>query len=129
MSSRRSPLIVVMQPAHFSDFMDQTNIRPLYRPRHRTIHVQRPVRAPVMIVAEVVGQEPSRMSLVQDDHVIQAFATDAPDEPLDVGVLPQKWAPLKLTGIGSLPLVAPRSPRKIIPQIASNKNCDRTVHG
>ena len=25
------------------------------------------------------------MSLVQDDHVIQAFATDTPDEPLDVG--------------------------------------------
>src|SRR6266850_8521093 len=37
-----------------------------------------------------------------------------------------KWAPLKLTGIVSLPLVAPRSPREIIPQIASNKNCDRT---
>jgi hypothetical protein len=37
-----------------------------------------------------------------------------------------KWAPLKLTGIVSLPLVAPRSQREIIPQIASNKNCDRT---
>jgi hypothetical protein len=40
-----------------------------------------------------------------------------------------KWAPLKLTGIVSLPLVAPRSPREIIPQIASNKNCDRTPRG
>ena len=29
------------------------------------------------------------MALVQDDHVIQAFAADTPDEPLDVGVLPR----------------------------------------
>jgi len=28
------------------------------------------------------------MSLVQDHHVIQAFAADAPDQPFDVGVLP-----------------------------------------
>ena len=29
------------------------------------------------------------MVLVQDDDVVQAFATDAPDEPLDIGVLPR----------------------------------------
>ena len=29
------------------------------------------------------------MSLVQDDHVIQAFATDTPDEPLNVWILPR----------------------------------------
>ncbi len=29
------------------------------------------------------------MSLVQDDHVIQAFAANATDEPLDIGVLPR----------------------------------------
>jgi hypothetical protein len=29
------------------------------------------------------------MSLVQDDHVIQAVAAYAPDEPLHIGVLPR----------------------------------------
>ena len=29
------------------------------------------------------------MSLVQDDDVVQALATDAPDEPLDIGVPPR----------------------------------------
>jgi hypothetical protein len=28
------------------------------------------------------------MSLVQDDHMIEAFAADTPDEALDIGILP-----------------------------------------
>jgi hypothetical protein len=90
MSSRRSPLIVMMQPTHFWHFPDEPNIWPLDRPRDRTIHVQRPVCAPVMIIPEVVGQEPSQMALVQDDRVVQAFAANTANEPLDVGILP--WA-------------------------------------
>jgi hypothetical protein len=43
----------------------------------------------MMIIAEAFGQEPSQMSLMQDDHVIQAFAANTPDGPLDVGVLPR----------------------------------------
>jgi hypothetical protein len=31
----------------------------------------------------------SQMALVQDDHVIQALATDAPKEPLDIRILPR----------------------------------------
>jgi hypothetical protein len=37
-SSRRLPLIVMMQPTHFWHFPDQSNLRPLDQPRHRTIH-------------------------------------------------------------------------------------------
>ena len=29
------------------------------------------------------------MALVQDDHVVQAFAADTPDQPLDVRILPR----------------------------------------
>jgi hypothetical protein len=29
------------------------------------------------------------MSLVQDDHVVQAVAADTPNQPFDVGVLPR----------------------------------------
>jgi hypothetical protein len=42
----------------------------------------------MMVILKVPGQEPPQMSLVQDDHVIQAFATETPDEPFDVWILP-----------------------------------------
>jgi len=42
-----------------------------------------------MVILEVTIQEPPQMALMQDDHVIQALATNAPDEPLHRGVLPR----------------------------------------
>src|SRR2546430_8469450 len=45
----------------------------------------------MMVILEVPGQEPPEMSLVQNDHMVQAFTTDTPDEPLDVRILP--WTP------------------------------------
>ena len=78
-----------MQPTDFWNFPDQSTLRPLNRPRYGAIPLQRSVRAPVMRVSEVLSQEPPQIPLVQDDHVIQALATDAPDEPLDGGVLPR----------------------------------------
>ena len=80
MSSRHSSLIVMMQPSYVWDLPDQSMLRSLNRPWHRTIHVQGPVRAPVMMIMEVVGQEPPQMALVQDDHVIQAITADTADE-------------------------------------------------
>ena len=53
---------MMMQPTDLWLLPDQTNIRPLDRPRHRTIHFQAPVRAPVMIILEVLSQEPPQMS-------------------------------------------------------------------
>ena len=58
MRSRGSPFIVVMQPTYLWDFPDQASVQLLDWPRLRTIHVQRPMCAPVMIVLEVPGQEP-----------------------------------------------------------------------
>jgi hypothetical protein len=42
----------------------------------------------MMVILEVTGQEPPQMALMQDHHVVQALATDTPDEPLHVGILP-----------------------------------------
>jgi hypothetical protein len=42
-----------------------------------------------MIIGEVPRQEPPEMSLVQDNHVVQAFAAKAPDEAFDIRVLPR----------------------------------------
>jgi hypothetical protein len=33
----------------------------------------------MIVILEVPGQEPHEMSLVQDDYVVQAFATDTPE--------------------------------------------------
>jgi hypothetical protein len=88
MSLRSSPLVMMMQPTHVWDFRDRSNLRLLDQPRHRTIHLQRPVHAPVMIIAKVFGQEPPQMAPVQDNHVVQAFAADTPDQAFDVRILP-----------------------------------------
>jgi hypothetical protein len=70
----------MMQATHFWDFPDQPKLRPLDRPRQRTIHLQCPVRTPTMVILEVTSQELPEMSLAQDDHVVQAFAADTPNE-------------------------------------------------
>jgi hypothetical protein len=57
MPSRRSPLIVVMQPTYLWDFPDRAIAWLLDWPWQRTIHVQCPVYAPAMIVSEVLGQQ------------------------------------------------------------------------
>jgi hypothetical protein len=61
--------MVVMQPTRVWDFSDRANLRPLDLPRHRTIHVQRQMRTPVMIILEISSPKPLQMLLVQDDHV------------------------------------------------------------
>ena len=78
----------MMQATHFWDFLDQSNLWELYRPLQRTIHVQRPVRAPVMIILEVTGQEVSQMPLVQNDHVVQPCGAENPARSNDVDFCP-----------------------------------------
>jgi hypothetical protein len=41
----------------------------------------------MVVILDVLGQEPPQMSLVQDNHVVQAFTANTPDQPFDVGVL------------------------------------------
>ena len=45
------------------------------------------MRSPVVIVSYVRVQHALEMLFVQDDHAIEALATDTPDEPLRVGIL------------------------------------------
>jgi hypothetical protein len=80
---------MMMQPTHLWDFPDWAKLWPLDRPRHGTIHGQRPVRTPLMVIAEVVGQEPPQMVLVQDHYVVQAVAAETPNQPFDGGILPR----------------------------------------
>jgi hypothetical protein len=80
---------MVMQPTHLWHFPDRANLRPLDRPRERTIHLQGPVGTPMMVMLKVLSQPPPQMLLAQDNYVVQAFATDTPDEPFDVWILPE----------------------------------------
>ena len=57
-------------------------------PLKRCILAQREVRAGALIVLEVRFQDAPQTSLIQDDHVIQAFPTNRADQSLNVGVLP-----------------------------------------
>jgi len=56
--------------------------------RFRSILVQRPVRAVLMIIAEIIRESPPQVVLVEHDHVVQTFATDGADQPFDARILP-----------------------------------------
>jgi hypothetical protein len=43
-----------------------------------------------MIIVELLLKEPLEAAFAQHDHMIQALAADAPDQPFHVGILP--WA-------------------------------------
>jgi hypothetical protein len=78
----------MMQPTYFRDFPHRSNFWRLDLARDRCVHIQCPVRAPAMIVSEVLSQQLPQMSRVQGDHVVQAFSADTPGEPLHVRILP-----------------------------------------
>jgi hypothetical protein len=64
------PLIMVMQAADFWHCDDSAVLRRLHWSWLRAVHRQRQMRAPAMIILEVLGQELPQMSLVQDNHVV-----------------------------------------------------------
>ena len=51
--------------------------------------IQGQVRAGLVIVAEIIFEQSAQMVVIEDDHMIQAFATNASDHPLDIGILPR----------------------------------------
>jgi hypothetical protein len=54
----------------------------------RCVFPQAEMRATAMVVAEVRGQHAAQVHGIQNDEVIEALATDGPDQPLDEWVLP-----------------------------------------
>ena len=46
------------------------------------------MRAGSVVVVDVRGQDTAKIALVEDEDVIETFAADQTDDPLDVGVLP-----------------------------------------
>ena len=78
-----------MQPAHFGDGDDAARIGELYTAWIRRILLQCEVRASPMIVTDERLKVPGQTALVEYDHVIEAFATDCPNDAFDIRTLPR----------------------------------------
>src|SRR5881409_3049888 len=80
----------MLQATHFGDFPDRSKRRWVHRSGRWTIHRQRQMRAPVMVIGKIRGEEALQMLCAEHDHVIETLAADTPDEPFHVGILPRR---------------------------------------
>jgi hypothetical protein len=53
-----------------------------------TIYLEGEMGTKAVVIGEIRGEHASKMSVVEDDDLIEHLATDTPDEPLAVGILP-----------------------------------------
>ena len=62
----------------------------LYGARLWTILVEREMRPTLVMILKIGRQHTAQVTLIEDDDVIEAFATDRADDALDIGVLPRR---------------------------------------
>lgn len=86
-SSGRHRLIVMMQATHLREGDDRAMLRRLQRPSVGTIHSQREICPPAMVVVNVAGQQAPALGLTQHDDATQALPPDAPDYRLHIGMV------------------------------------------
>ena len=60
----------------------------LDRAGHRTVVVQRPVNARVMVVGDVAAENSAERLLVEDQDMVEALSTNGPDQPFAIRILP-----------------------------------------
>jgi hypothetical protein len=80
---------MMVKPSHFRDGNDLATLGWLDGTWHWTIHRERQMRAPVVIISKVAGQDAREMPLVEDHYVVQALPADTPDQSLHIWVLPR----------------------------------------
>src|SRR5918992_4468000 len=90
-SRHLSPFVVVMKPTDFRHRHHPATCRKRDRARLWTIHGQRQMGSPAMVIGKVAGQDALEMPLMEDDHMVQTLAANTPNQPLNKGVLP--WTP------------------------------------
>ena len=79
----------MVQTADFGNLQDPARLGELNGSDVGGILAEREVRASLVIVREVPGQDATQMSFAQDEDMIQALASDRADEPLREGILPR----------------------------------------
>jgi hypothetical protein len=82
------PLIMVMESPNFWHGDHLPVLWRLDRSRLWTVHRQRQMGSPAVIIRKVTRQEALQMPLVQNDYMIEDLTTDAPDEALHIRILP-----------------------------------------
>jgi hypothetical protein len=71
----------MVQAADFGKLHDVARCGELDRPEVWSVLVEREMGARPVVVSEVAGQDAAKVSLVENEHVIQALALDRVDEP------------------------------------------------
>jgi hypothetical protein len=66
---------MVMQPAEFRELDYPAPVRRMYAAWTRSIHPQRKMSPPPMVIIEVPRKDPPEVTFVQDDHMIEAVAS------------------------------------------------------
>ena len=84
----RPSIVAVMQATNFGSCDDFAR-RATDRPALGRILAQAEVSAAPMVIGDVRANNPAKMSVVEDDHMVQTFAADRSDQSLDVWTLPR----------------------------------------
>ena len=79
-----------MQAAEVGNRDDLTPGRRFDLSRHWRISVQRLVRTGFMVIVEILLHDAAKMAFSQDDHVVKAFAAQAPDPAFRETALPRR---------------------------------------
>jgi len=79
----------MVQAADMVDLDDTAAIHGMDIPVFGTIHPEGLMNSPAMVVIEVAAQDLPQMPLIQDDHMVEAFSTDTPDQSFDERILPR----------------------------------------
>src|SRR5256712_3824320 len=81
--------VAVMQATDFGNLHDSARLGELDGPDVRRILVEREMRASLVIVGEVAGQDAAQVAFAENQNVIQTLTPDRADEPLREGILPR----------------------------------------
>src|SRR5512134_281117 len=78
-----------MEPTDFWDGNHLSPVRTMDWTRLGTIHRQGQMRPPVMVIGKIACEDTREMPLMEDDHMVQTFPADTPNQALDIWVLPR----------------------------------------
>jgi hypothetical protein len=82
-------LVTMVQPGHRRDGDDSAKIARLDRTSDRAIFFEREMRSGTLVVVDIRGHYATQVALVEDNYVVETFAANRTDDPLDVSVLPR----------------------------------------
>ncbi len=85
----RATLVMMVKSTDVGKFDDLTQFCRFDGARIRSVHLQRAVNPPPMVVVEVACKESLEVALIEDNEMVKALAADGADEALDVWRLPR----------------------------------------